>query len=693
MAGDANSTVPLADGAQAVPASAADDYILRARSLIESAIRRRWAAGMLTRDPDGVFTAILGAEHVERLLETPPVDPNAKLIDDYAYDPAGAIGRLMALLQLTPSETDLLALLLACETDPVTARLVGYLGGNQAQFMLTFDLAFDVIYRSRDSQQSVTAAMMHRDLATRRPLRRLRFILVDGAEGRSALAHGLRLHPRTTSWLLGQQALDADLVASAQLAPPGQAIGEVDAKALETLIAAYRVGGRLAIIDGPQRSGREMLIGFAARRLEKPLLVIRGRGLGPDRMVAAFREALLQSALLAFTDADEIANGDVAARFCECLEVYGETVALIGLRQGVPELMALRPSTTIQIEVPSHEARLELWRKYLGEDTAIDDEGMRQIAALYNLGVGGIVAASLAAREQARFAERIVQRSDVGLAVRQLFDTDLSAVATRAEVTQDWEDVVLPDDLGESVVGILDRIRYRNDVLGNWGFARKMGKGLGLTVLFSGEPGTGKSMVAGLIARELGLDLYVVDLARVTSKWLGETEKNLSRAFDAAEAGHVLLLFDEADSILAKRSGEIRTANDRHANLETNFILARLEQFQGIAFFTTNLSSAIDPAIQRRMSATVKFSFPDLETRAELWRRMIPQGAPIEGAVDFEELARKFEVSGGFIRNIVLRAAFLAKREGSGITQAHLERAAKLEYTDRGSLVAGGRLV
>jgi SpoVK/Ycf46/Vps4 family AAA+-type ATPase len=209
--------------------------------------------------------------------------------------------------------------------------------------------------------------------------------------------------------------------------------------------------------------------------------------------------------------------------------------------------------------------------------------------------------------------------------------------------------------------------------------------------LFSGQPGTGKSMVAGLIAAELGLDLYVIDLSRIMSKWLGETEKNLARAFDAAEAGHVLLLFDEADTLLGRRTSEIRSANDRHANLETNFILARLEAFQGIAVFTTNLASAIDPAIMRRMSANIAFPFPDLEARAELWRRMIPAEAPTAGKIDFHKLAR-YELSGGFIRNVVLRAAYLAAREGKPIAMDQLERAARSEYNDRGSLTVGGRL-
>jgi SpoVK/Ycf46/Vps4 family AAA+-type ATPase len=241
------------------------------------------------------------------------------------------------------------------------------------------------------------------------------------------------------------------------------------------------------------------------------------------------------------------------------------------------------------------------------------------------------------------------------------------------------------------VRAIIDRVRLRADVLGRQGFARKLGKGLGLTVLLSGEPGTGKSMVAGLVARQLGLDLYVIDLARVTSKWLGETEKNLARAFDAAEVGHVLLLFDEADSVLARRSS-VESSNDRHANLETNFILARLEQFGGIAFFTTNLASSIDPAVARRMSMHITFPFPDRDQRAQLWQSMIPHGVACEPGIDFDDLAERYNVSGGFIRNIVLRAAFVAARDRRALAMADLRDAADSEYRERGMIARGGRL-
>jgi SpoVK/Ycf46/Vps4 family AAA+-type ATPase len=379
-------------------------------------------------------------------------------------------------------------------------------------------------------------------------------------------------------------------------------------------------------------------------------------------------------------------------RFRECLDVFDDTVAIVDSGKLSPVLVSLRRTTALQVKVPPIGERTRLWRTYLGTQTAITLDDLRTISALYNLGIDGIVSAGAAAREAADFEGQPIAPRHVSRAVRHLFDADLSTIATRADVTQTWDDLVLPEDLYESVHGIIDRIRFRGEVMGKWGFARKLGKGLGLTVLFSGEPGTGKSMVAGLIAAELGLDLYVVDLSQITSKWLGETEKNLARAFDAAEAGHVLLLFDEADSVLGKRTSEMRGSNDRYANLEVNFILARIEQFQGIAFFTTNLASAIDPAVSRRMSVHLQFPFPEPSARVDLWRRMIPAETPIDDDIDFYHLAERYELSGGFIRNIVLRAAFLAARDDLPIAMSHLELAAEAEYRERGSLLIGGRL-
>jgi hypothetical protein len=670
------------------PPAAAPDHLERARRLLERAVRQRWADGMLSHDGNGGYAAPAAPLDIERMIRAP--GPTVDAVDDFAYAPDSAIGDLARRLGLAPTQADLFAVLLACETDPTAARIASYLTGNTASG-LTVDTLFEIVYRPRPLGDATLR--LHAELAPEGPARGLRFVVVDGADTRSFLGQGVRLHPRLTAWLLGRHGVAPELGAAATLVDPDDAPavpGDAEhAEPLAQLRHALEARGQLAVLHGAAGAGRELLVRAAARACGRPLLLIRARGLEPGALVAAFRDAVLHGAVLAFADAEELFAGDGAPRLRACLALYGGTVVLMGVGGHVAQLAAMRPTVELTLALPPYARRLALWRHHLGA-AQLSDAEWHEVSGLYNLGIGGISRAAAAARTLA--APRPVGRAHVAQAVRQLFETDLATVARRVDVTQTWDDVVLPPDVVDAIVAIVDRVALRNEVLGDWGFGRKVGKGLGVTALFSGQPGTGKSMVAGLIARELGLDLYVIDLSRIASKWIGETEKNLARAFDAAEAGHVLLLFDEADSILGKRTVDVKSANDRHANLETNFILARLEQFHGVAIFTTNIASAIDPAISRRMSANILFPFPDLESRAELWRKMIPAEAPVAPAIDFVRLARTFELSGGFIRNVVLRAAFLAAREHRPISTDHLERSAHGEYGDRGALTSGGRL-
>jgi hypothetical protein len=669
-----------------------DDYLVRARGLIEAAIRRRWSEGLITRDADGVFTAYLGANEVERLMKGPERQESA--VPEARWDPDRPLSVLARQLSLGETELDVLAVLLACESDPRAARLATYLGGNQTPNSLTLELLLEIVYRARYPRQSDAAAAAFRDLAPSRTIRRLRYVTFDGADKRVALAQGVRLEGRTAAWLLGNRELDAELASFSRIHEPGErGPADVDPGVVTAVRAAFRAGGRIIDIKGPRQSGRELVLRQAAAELGRPLLVVTGRGLGADRLALAFREASLFGALLAFTDGDDVLTGEGILTFRNCLPVFHDSIALLGCRDAVPLLGSLRPTTTVELRVPPIQDRLGLWTRHLGEASRLSEVDLKYVAATYNLGVSGIVNASAAARETASFTGEPLGKAHIHDAIRQLFDSDLSTIARRMDVKQSWADLVLPDDLERSVRSIVDRVHHRAQVLGDWGFARKIGKGLGLTVLFSGEPGTGKSMVAGLLAAELGLDLYVVDLSQVSSKWLGETEKNIGRTFDAAEAGHVLLLFDEADALLTKRTSDVKSSNDRYANQETNYILARLEQFEGIAFFTTNLASAIDPAIARRMSINIQFPFPDVDMRELLWRRMMPKEAPVSAGINFEALASRYDVSGGIIRNMVLRAAYLAARDKRPIEMGHLQEAAEMEYRDRGALGSGGRLV
>ena len=233
---------------------------------------------------------------------------------------------------------------------------------------------------------------------------------------------------------------------------------------------------------------------------------------------------------------------------------------------------------------------------------------------------------------------------------------------------------------------MISRVKHRRQVHESWGFAKKLSRGLGLSALFFGAPGTGKTMVAGLIARELGLDLYQVDLSRIVSKWVGETEKQLASLFAAAESGHAIVLFDEADSLFSKRT-DVKSSNDRYANLEVNYLLQRMESFAGITILTTNHDTAIDEAFRRRLSFRIEFPVPEADERERIWRATIPVEAALAPDVDFSRLAEVYEMTGGYIRNATLRAAFFAASSGTEISASHLQRAASLEMSAMGKVV------
>jgi SpoVK/Ycf46/Vps4 family AAA+-type ATPase len=275
--------------------------------------------------------------------------------------------------------------------------------------------------------------------------------------------------------------------------------------------------------------------------------------------------------------------------------------------------------------------------------------------------------------------------------VRQHLENRLGSTANRVTRLASWADIVLPEDITDSLLELTARVRHRKQVYEQWGFDRSMTTSRGITALFQGSPGTGKTMVAGVIARDLGLELYRVDVSRITSKWIGETEKNLGSLFDAAEDGQVLLLFDEADSLFAKRT-EVKTSVDRYANMEVNYLLQRLDSFEGIAILTTNFGNAIDPAFKRRLTYRMTFPFPDEEMREQLWKSLIPPQVPVQGKLDFAGLSQRFRLSGGYIRNAALRAAFLAAEEGSSLTHEHLERAIRMEFREIGKLAESGTL-
>jgi SpoVK/Ycf46/Vps4 family AAA+-type ATPase len=253
----------------------------------------------------------------------------------------------------------------------------------------------------------------------------------------------------------------------------------------------------------------------------------------------------------------------------------------------------------------------------------------------------------------------------------------LEDLAQRIQPAAGWDDLVLPEAQRRILREVAVHVRQRTTVYERWGFAAKGVRGLGISCLFAGASGTGKTMAAEVLANELRLDLYRIDLSAVVSKFIGETEKNLRRVFDAAEAGGAILLFDEADALFGKRS-EVKDSHDRYANIEVSYLLQRMESYRGLAILTTNMKSALDSAFLRRIRFVVQFPFPDAPQRAEIWRRIFPAQTPTDGLV--ADRLGQLAVSGGNIKSIALGAAFLAADSGEPVTMGHVLRAARSEY-------------
>jgi SpoVK/Ycf46/Vps4 family AAA+-type ATPase len=334
-----------------------------------------------------------------------------------------------------------------------------------------------------------------------------------------------------------------------------------------------------------------------------------------------------------------------------------------------------REDVRLGVEPPPVDERLATWQAVLPNPEP--DLEIERIAGQFALSGRGVraVLGELALRDP-------VDTADAGRILwdlcRERSRPRLEHLAERLPATTGWEDLVLPQQPKQTLREIAGHARMRHRVYGSWGFAEKSRRGLGISVLFAGPSGTGKTMAAEALAELLRLDLYRVDLSRVVSKYIGETERNLGHIFDEAEsAGGVVLLFDEADALFGKRT-EVRDSHDRYANLEVSYLLQRMEAFEGLAILTTNLKSSLDPAFLRRIRFVATFPFPDADARARIWRGAFPSSTPTEGLA-FDKLAR-LSMAGGNIRNIALNAAFAAAETGGPVAMSHVLTATRTEY-------------
>jgi AAA+ superfamily predicted ATPase len=349
-----------------------------------------------------------------------------------------------------------------------------------------------------------------------------------------------------------------------------------------------------------------------------------------------------------------------------------------------PRLKSKRPIDEHHLRVPLQPNRLALWKRMLGSaklDATVD---LNQLAYGYKLTPGEVADC---AREAVSVSQpNPVTQVALQTAVERRMRNELGESALKLDVPTTWDDVILDDESTARVREFIGRKQYEDQVYRVWGLDKKISYGKGLIALFSGPPGTGKTLLAGLIANQLGLAMYQVDLSSVLSRWIGETEKALNRVFDQAERAHAVLLFDEADALFAKRT-EVDDARDRYANVLVNFLLQRLERYSGVAILTTNKESYLDPALQRRLSLHLSLDEPEMPERVMLWKKHLPLNVPGANTVDVDLLAKQYQLTGGYIKNVAVRGTFLAAMEQSPLSTEILMRAAVMEMEDMGKVV------
>jgi ATPase family associated with various cellular activities (AAA) len=574
-------------------------------------------------------------------------------------EPSTAIEQLAEFFGLSDFERDILLLCAGVEMDSSIAALCAQAQGHAQRACATFGLALAVLPEPHWSS-----------LSPARPLRRFRLVEVEGGHGLTSAP--IRIDERILHYLAGVNVLDQRLQPLLRVCPFPDWIADthkaIAARPLQVL-DSQRSPPPVFHFCGDDAQGQEDAAAFLAHEKELALFALDASDLppvGPELNQFAVlweREAMLLRAALLL----RCPRGPLSAA-AQYLAERMSALLFLACREPI---RLNRPFVRFDFDKPAPAEQKRVWEIALGAAASGLNGTIDSLAEQFRLSTKTIFTTSALVTANDGF-----RHGELWSACRSLARPKLEHLAERVVPSADWDDLVLPEPQKRILRQTAGQVRNRLKVYETWGFATKGRRGLGVSALFAGQSGTGKTMAAEVLAGNLGLDLYRIDLSAVVSKYIGETEKNLKQVFDAAEEGGVLLLFDEADALFGKRS-EVKDSHDRYANIEVGYLLQRIESYQGLAILTTNLKSSLDQAFQRRLRFTVTFPFPDAQQRAAIWQRIFPKDTPTQG-LDPRRLAQ-LNVTGGHIRNIALNAAFSAAAAGKPVEMEHLLEAARLE--------------
>jgi AAA+ superfamily predicted ATPase len=608
-----------------------------------------------------------------------------------------SLPHLSGLFQLTHFQRNVLLLALAPQLDRKYEKLYAYLQDDVTRKAPTVDLAMTLFLKTDDERLEARSAF---DPGGSLLKYRLLQIPENESETTPLLSRQLKLDDRMVNFFLDSRRLDAHLEHALKLLQPrddfdSRVSRDIEKQYVRTFIqsnSSSPTSERVIVhCHGTCRAAKEAFAEAIAGDLKQRLLIadlaqmIEGPLPFENALWLTGRESLLQPAVLCLENFDSLSGEDAISRarlqiVLDMARACCRQIFLFGRRAWHPRGL-VNDSIFVDLHFPTPDDgdRKEVWQSVAGDQFA-DDVDLGALASKFHFTRGQIQDAYVAAADLARFrsvGDSKIQMTDLEAACRAQSGQKLASLTRHVKPSYTWDDIVLPENVLSQLREICQCVSQRHRVLGDWGFGRRLSLGKGVNALFAGPSGTGKTMGTEIIANELGMDLYKIDLSGVISKYIGETEKNLDRIFSAAEETSAILFFDEADALFGKRS-EVRDSHDRYANIEISYLLQKMEEYEGLAILATNLRQNMDDAFLRRLQFVVEFPFPDESHRKRIWQVLFPAEAPCD-EIDFDFLASQFRFAGGNIKNIVLGAAYLAAADGGRIGMGHLMRATSRE--------------
>jgi winged helix domain-containing protein/ATPase family protein associated with various cellular activities (AAA) len=644
---------------------------------------------------DSLRGLIVSREEVEEYLGQPPLSPPDRLTSIPAlatleFPENTLLNQLVSAFRLTGLDASILLLCLAPELDRRYERLYAYLQDDVSERRPTVNLMMNLLGRSVAERFTVWER-----LAANRPLRQYRLLETESRLQQSGLlSQILKVDHRVVAFLLGDGQPDERLKQAVRFISPDTPISAAN---LETVYRALPEAP-MVYMQGRGGMGESETAAALCAPLDWPLLQIDLPPLNTPEgnfdltWRLALREGYLNRAAILLDGWESCLDEHFQPPLplWQALLDYPLPVFLRGKGDWEPaDVHRTRRLLRLSFSIPAYAERREAWEQLMeGHGAAVEAETAHELANKFRFTRSQIARAVQSAADRAASRGETMNRADLYSGAQAHASLRLGHLAQRISPRYTWTQLILPPDPLAQLRELASRIQYAHVVNDEWGFA-KNGGGRGVSALFAGESGTGKTLAAEVIAGDLGLVLYKIDLSAVVSKYIGETEKNLNSIFSEAQSGNAILFFDEADALFGKRS-EVRDAHDRYANIEVAYLLQQIEDYDGLVVLATNFRQNIDEAFTRRLDFLIDFPFPDVPYRQQIWAAHFPTNAPLSAEVDLAEIAARYRLAGGNIRNAALAAAYLAAADGQVITSAHIRSAIRREHQKMGRLLDEG---